>query len=81
MTIASTAAPPNQPDTREWENEGGSLKPDAPVSLPEGVTAVTSVHYRVGGYSYSRLKDALAEHDRQSGRALRERAPMISSAK
>ena len=66
MSIVQTAETPDQPGTGEWESEGGSLEPQSPTSLPEGIIAVTSVHYRVGPYSYSRLEDALAEHGRQS---------------
>lgn len=66
MSIVQTAETPDQPGTGEWESEGGSLEPQSPPSLPEGIIAVTSVHYRVGPYSYSRLEDALAEHGRQS---------------
>lgn len=66
MRIVPTAADPDQPKIREWENEGGSLKPGSPTPLPEGIIAVTSLHYLVGPYSYSRLEDALAEHGRQS---------------
>ncbi|MBE5073258.1 hypothetical protein IM511_02940 [Erythrobacteraceae bacterium E2-1 Yellow Sea] len=68
MSIVKTAAPTGQPGTGEWENEGGSLKPRPPTPLPEGIIAVTSIHYRVGPYSYSRLEDALAEHRRQAGK-------------
>ncbi|MBB3989099.1 hypothetical protein [Croceicoccus naphthovorans] len=64
----NTVPTPNQSATREWESEGGSLQAPPPTPLPDGVTAVTSVHYHVGPYTYSRLEDALAEHDRQSGK-------------
>ncbi|MEN7536967.1 hypothetical protein [Aurantiacibacter flavus] len=64
MSIAPIAPNPDQPGTGAWESEGGSLKPDTPAALPEGIIAVTSVHYRVGQYSYARLEDALAEHRR-----------------
>lgn len=67
MSIVPTAVIPDQPGTGAWESEGGSLKAAPPAELPEGVVAVTSVHYRVGPYSYSRLDDALAEHDRRLG--------------
>ena len=66
MSTESTPANSDQLETGEWESEGGSLEPQSPPSLPEGIIAVTSVHYRVGPYSYSRLEDALAEHGRQS---------------
>ena len=67
MVGSPTAAMADQSGTARWESEGGSLKRDRPGTLPAGVTAVTSVHYRVGPYSYSRLEDALAEHRRQHG--------------
>lgn len=60
MSIVQTAATPDQPETRERESEDGSLEPQSPASLPEGIIAATSVHYGVGPYSYSRLEDALA---------------------
>ena len=66
MSIVSNAATPEQPETGEWVNEGGSLKSNTATQLPEGVIAVTSTRYKVGPYSYSRLEDALAEHGRQS---------------
>lgn len=68
MTILQNAATPDQPGTGEWESEGGSLKPDPPARLPDGIIAVTSIRYRVGPYSYSRLEDAMAEHGRRSGK-------------
>ncbi len=64
MSFVPTAANPDQSGTGEWESEGGSLKQDPAGPLPEGIIAVTSTHYRVGPYSYSRLEDALAEHRR-----------------
>lgn len=69
MRIAPTAADADQPKIRDWENEGGSLKPGSPTPLPEGIIVATSVHYLVGPYSYSRLEDALAEHGRQQDQA------------
>ena len=56
-----------QPGTGDWKSEGGALEQTPAVTLPEGITAVTSVHYRVGPYSYARLEAASAEHRRQSG--------------
>ena len=67
MSIAPIMPNPDQPGTGAWESEGGSLKPDTPAALPEGIIAVTSVNYRVGPYTYSRLEDAVAEHRRQHG--------------
>jgi len=55
---------PETPATRQWENEGGSMNSRG-VSLPEGVSAVSVTHYRVGSYTYTSLDDALAEHRRQ----------------
>ena len=68
MSITTNTVLPDQPGTGDWESEGGSLKPDLPAQLPEGIIAVTSVRYRVGPYSYSKFEDALAEHGRQSGK-------------
>ena len=66
MRIAPPAADPIQLETKNWENEGGALKPPlVPANLPEGITAVPSMHYRLGPYTYLRLEDALAEHERQ----------------
>lgn len=67
MSNVQTPASLDQPGAGAWESEGGSFEPQSPASLPDGIIAVTSVHYRVGPYSYSRLEDALAEHRRQSG--------------
>ena len=67
MDIVTDAENPKQPETGDWESVGGVLEPKPAPSLPEGIIAVTSVHYRVGPYSYARLEDALAEHRRQSG--------------
>lgn len=69
MTISANEVSPNQPDAHAWENEGGSITPKPPSSLPEGVTAVESIQYRVGNYSYSKLEDALAEHKRQASKS------------
>ncbi|MEB3416638.1 hypothetical protein VCJ71_11210 [Alteriqipengyuania sp. WL0013] len=66
MTIERHPAPNEQSDAREWENEGGAVAAHSSPELPEGVIAITSVSYRVGPYTYARLKDALAEHRRQS---------------
>lgn len=66
MTIPPSVVTPDQPDTQEWENEGGAGKPKPPGPLPEGIIAVELTHYRVGKYSYSKLEDALAQHKRQA---------------
>ncbi|WAT18195.1 hypothetical protein OZN62_01045 [Aurantiacibacter sp. MUD11] len=67
MSTVLNAADSKESATNEWESEGGALKqPSAPTELPEGIIAVPTVHYRLGRYSYFRLEDALAEHDRQS---------------
>lgn len=66
MRIAPNTAEPAQPGTKDWESEGGAMKqPHVPTDLPHGIIAVPSVHYRLGRYSYLRLEDALAEHERQ----------------
>ena len=67
MDIVTDEETPLQPGTGDWESEGGALEPKPAPSLPEGIIAVKSVHYRVGPYSYTRLEDALAEYRRQSG--------------
>lgn|GEM_PF-5378282 len=66
MTEPSNSATPEKPATNDWENEGGSLKPTPHKSLPDGIVAITSVGYRVGPYTYTEYRDALAEHQRQS---------------
>ena len=72
MRIYPSDADPAQPGTGDWENEGGALKQaDVPTGLPEGITAVPSVHYRLGPDNYLKLEDALAEHDRQLKRPTR----------
>ena len=67
MDIVTDAETMAQPGTGDWESEGGALEPNPASTLPEGVIAVTSVHYCVGPYSYAKLEDALAEHRRQAG--------------
>ena len=51
-------------ETREWENEGGSLAA-GPPSLPEGVTRTLFDRYQVGRYLYTDLGSAVAELRRQ----------------
>ena len=68
MSAVPTAAIPAQPGTGQWESEGGALKPDMPNPVPEAILAVTTVQYHVGPYSYSRLEDAMAQVERQSGK-------------
>lgn len=80
MSIPSNGVTPDQPGTGEWESEGGSLKPRPPTSLPDGIIAVTSVHYRVGPYSYSKLDDAFAEHRRQAGHRSARNQPLERSS-
>jgi hypothetical protein len=53
------------PGTGKWESEGGALAQPASTELPEGVTAVTVTHYRVGPYTYTNLDDAMAQYRRQ----------------
>jgi hypothetical protein len=52
--------------TLNRENEGSSVKSDPAPPLPHGITAAPVTQYRVGPYTYSRLDDALAEHQRQA---------------
>ncbi|VVS99123.1 hypothetical protein [Erythrobacter sp. EC-HK427] len=66
MSAVPTAAIPAQPGTGQWESEGGALKPGMPIPVPEAILAVTTVQYRVGPYSYSRLEDAMAQLERLS---------------
>lgn len=66
MNTASAKAYQDEPGAVEWESEGGSLKPDLPTPLPEGILAVTLINYRVGPYLYSKLDDAQAELRRQT---------------
>jgi hypothetical protein len=68
MSLIPKVGASDQPGTSAWESEGGSLMPNAATRLPEGIIAVTSTHYDVGPYSYSKLKDALAELARQSSK-------------
>lgn len=56
---------PETPAIRQWENEGGSMNSHG-VLPPEGISAVSVTHYRVGSYTYMSLEDALAEHKRQN---------------
>ena len=44
----------------EWDNEGGSARP---LSYAEslGVTRVLTETFKVGGYSYTSLADAVAQ--------------------
>ena len=46
-----------------WENEGGRIRP---LSYAEslGVTRVLSATFKVGGYSYTNLADAVAQAHR-----------------
>jgi hypothetical protein len=62
MAIPPTAASP-EPGTREWENEGGSLKPDAPASLPEENIDPTTI--AAASPSTPGLKTHSEERDRQ----------------
>ncbi len=68
MSLIPEVGASDQPGTSAWESEGGSLNPNAATRLPDGIIAVTSSHYKVGPYSYSKLEDALAEHSRQANK-------------
>lgn len=48
-----------------WENEGGALAPHPSSELPDGITTISVTHYRVGKYTYTNLRDAMAEYRRQ----------------
>jgi hypothetical protein len=49
-----------KPPSETWENEGGSVRP---LSYAEslGVTRILTETFRVGGYSYPSLADAVAQ--------------------
>ncbi|WP_144096591.1 hypothetical protein [Croceicoccus sediminis] len=55
-----------------WENEGGALPPRTLPPLPDGITAISVTHYRVGPYTYTNLDDAMAEYRRQTPMADKE---------
>jgi len=51
---------PRRPSHEGWENEGGSLRsPSYAESL--GVERVLTETFRVGGYTYTSLADAVAQ--------------------
>jgi hypothetical protein len=51
--------PLSRPGAESWENEGGSLRFPAAEAL--GVTRVLTESFRVGGYAYTNLADAVAQ--------------------
>ena len=51
-----------------WENEGGSLSSATEAELL-GVTLLLSESYVVGGYSYTKMTDAIAQGRRMQKRA------------
>ena len=53
-------SPSSKSISDNWENEGGSVRP---LSYAEslGVTRVLTETFRVGGYSYTSLADAVAQ--------------------
>jgi len=59
---------PSPKGTGAWESEGGSLAPQESVELPQGISASTVTHYRVGPYSYTNLDDAMAQYNRQKNK-------------
>jgi hypothetical protein len=46
--------------TEDWENEGGSLR-TPPYAESLGVTRVQVETFKVGGYTYTNLADAVAQ--------------------
>lgn len=66
MMRSSDAPRIEPPAFGRWENEGGSISPPDGTALPDGVTAYSVTHYRVGSYHYTNLTDAMAEHRRQA---------------
>jgi hypothetical protein len=51
--------------TESWENEGGSVTP-VDLALSLGVTRQMTETYRVGGYHYTNLADAIAQARRMA---------------
>lgn len=62
--------PISRPTSESWENEGGSVRP---LSYAEsiGVTRVLTETFKVGGYSYTNLADAVAQARRLQQDAVR----------
>ena len=60
----------SRPTSESWENEGGSVRP---LSYAEsiGVTRVLTETFKVGGYSYTNLADAVAQARRLQQDAVR----------
>ena len=48
-----------------WENEGGTIVPEARTALPKGIERIVVTRYRVGPYTYDNLSDAIAESRRK----------------
>lgn len=46
--------------TENWENEGGGVRPE-PYSESLGVVRVLTETFKVGGYTYTNLADAVAQ--------------------
>jgi hypothetical protein len=55
-----SAQPASRPAAENWENEGGSLPQPTEVEAL-GITRFLGESYVVGGYSYTRLADAVAQ--------------------
>lgn len=51
---------PRTPAPEGWENEGGSLRAPSQMELL-GVERVLTETFRVGGYTYTSLADAVAQ--------------------
>jgi hypothetical protein len=58
------------PSAERWENEGGTVRPDS-YAESLGITRVLTESFKVGGYTYSNLPDAVAQarrmHDQGAG--------------
>jgi hypothetical protein len=59
-----TDQPISKPRAENWENEGGSLSPASSYAESLGVTTHLTESYRVGGYRYTNLADAIAQEQR-----------------
>ena len=56
--MSQTLIPP--PAAQGWENEGGSVHADS-YAESLGVTRVLTESFKVGGYTYTNLADAVAQ--------------------
>jgi hypothetical protein len=61
---------PISPPAEGWENEGGSLRAKTPAESL-GVERVMVETFRVGGYTYTNLADAVAQARRMQQQSAR----------